>query len=166
MSPEDTVSMNTDGNSPDFRIREAVPGDLPALSAIEQRCFTDPWSERLIRDCLENDSLYRMYAAEDESGIVGYGVLSMVADEAGVDNLAVLPEARRQGIGAALLSRMIFEAGIHGMTWVFLEVRESNAPAIALYERAGFVEVGFRRNYYQNPEEGAKLYTLTLSETE
>ncbi len=149
-----------------MRIREAELQDLPVLHRIEERCFSDPWSRGLIRDCLENSALYRVYAAEDETGILGYSVLSLIADQAGVDNLAVLPEQRRRGIGAALLSRMVSDAGNHGMQWVFLEVRESNASAIALYERAGFIEVGFRKNYYQNPEEGAKLYTLTLSDTE
>ena len=145
-----------------FTIREAEISDLPALAEAEKICFSDPWSEGLIRECLENDSLYRLYLAEDGTGILGYAVISFVADQAGIDNLAVLPWARRRGIGAALLRRMISEARIRDMIWVFLEVRESNVPAISLYERFGFQEVGYRKNYYENPREGAKLYTLTL----
>ena len=179
MMPEETFPAEPDKNEadarifrtedrqlPDFVIREAEERDLAKLHEIEVSCFSDPWSPGLIRECLENSALYRVYAAEDENGILGYSVMSLVADQAGVDNLAVLPAFRRRGIGAALLSKMISEARIHDMAWVFLEVRESNESAIALYERSGFQKVGFRKHYYENPEEGAVLYTLTLYETE
>ena len=153
----------TAGKGGDFWIRAASPEDLPVLSEIEEACFSDPWSIGLIRECLENPSLYRLYAAEDREGVFGYSVMSLVLDEAGIDNLAVLPEHRRSGAGAALLTKMLSDARKLSAKSAVLEVRESNLPAIALYERTGFRQVGFRKNYYDNPTEGARLYSLPLS---
>ena len=96
-------------------------------------------------------------------GVFGYSVMSLVLDEAGIDNLAVLPGHRRSGAGSALLSQMLSDARMLSAESAVLEVRESNTPAIALYERFGFQQVGFRKNYYENPTEGAKLYSLRLS---
>ena len=153
----------TAGKGQTFRVRAASPEDLPVLSKIEKACFSDPWSVVLIRECLDNPSLYRLYAAEDEDGVFGYSVMSLVLDEAGIDNLAVLPGHRRSGAGSALLSQMLSDARMLSAESAVLEVRESNTPAIALYERFGFQQVGFRKNYYENPTEGAKLYSLRLS---
>ena len=153
----------TAGKEQTFRVRAASPEDLPVLSKIEKACFSDPWSVVLIRECLDNPSLYRLYAAEDEEGVFGYSVMSLVLDEAGIDNLAVLPGHRRSGAGSALLSQMLSDARMLSAESAVLEVRESNTPAIALYERFGFQQVGFRKNYYENPTEGAKLYSLRLS---
>ena len=153
----------TAGKEQTFRVRAASPEDLPVLSKIEKACFSDPWSVVLIRECLDNPSLYRLYAAEDEEGVFGYSVMSLVLDEAGIDNLAVLPGHRRSGAGSALLSQMLSDARMLSAESAVLEVRESNTPAIALYECFGFQQVGFRKNYYENPTEGAKLYSLRLS---
>ena len=153
----------TAGKEQTFRVRAASPEDLPVLSKIEKACFSDPWSVVLIRECLDNPSLYRLYAAEDEEGVFGYSVMSLVLDEAGIDNLAVLPGHRRSGAGSALLSQMLSDARMLSAESAVLEVRENNTPAIALYERFGFQQVGFRKNYYENPTEGAKLYSLRLS---
>ena len=153
----------TAGKEQTFRVRAASPEDLPVLWKIEKACFSDPWSVVLIRECLDNPSLYRLYAAEDEEGVFGYSVMSLVLDEAGIDNLAVLPGHRRSGAGSALLSQMLSDARMLSAESAVLEVRESNTPAIALYERFGFQQVGFRKNYYENPTEGAKLYSLRLS---
>ena len=153
----------TAGKEQTFRVRAASPEDLPVLSKIEKACFSDPWSVVLIRECLDNPSLYRLYAAEDEEGVFGYSVMSLVLDEAGIDNLAALPGHRRSGAGSALLSQMLSDARMLSAESAVLEVRESNTPAIALYERFGFQQVGFRKNYYENPTEGAKLYSLRLS---
>ncbi len=153
----------TAGKEQTFRVRAASPEDLPVLSKIEKACFSDPWSVVLIRECLDNPSLYRLYAAEDEERVLGYSVMRLVLDEAGIDNLAVLPGHRRSGAGSALLSQMLSDARMLSAESAVLEVRESNTPAIALYERFGFQQVGFRKNYYENPTEGAKLYSLRLS---
>ena len=95
----------TAGKEQTFRVRAASPEDLPVLSKIEKACFSDPWSVVLIRECLDNPSLYRLYAAEDEEGVFGYSVMSLVLDEAGIDNLAVLPGHRRSGAGQRFFHR-------------------------------------------------------------
>ena len=116
---------------------------------------------------------YRNYSANDivsvvravhdpESGaLLGYAVLSTVLDEGSLDNIAVAPHARRQGIADALLSALTAFGREH-LTCLMLEVRASNAPAIALYEKHGFAAVGRRKNYYDAPREDAVLMTLTF----
>ena len=100
--------------------------------------------------------------AEGKDGaLLGYAVLSTVLDEGSLDNIAVAPEARRNGIADALLSALTAFGREH-LTCLMLEVRASNAPAIALYEKHGFAAVGRRKNYYDAPREDAVLMTLTF----
>ena len=93
--------------------------------------------------------------------MLGYAVLSVILDEGNLDNIAVARPARRRGVGDALLS-VLTGFGREHLACLMLEVRASNAPAIALYEKHGFAAVGRRKNYYDAPREDAVLMTLTF----
>lgn len=102
--------------------------------------------------------------AEDSTGkVVGFGVLWWGGGEAELANLAIHPQWQGGGRGGDLLDALLAEAGIRGVTRVFLEVRESNAPARALYQSRGFIPVGRRRRYYQKPTEDALVLSLELN---
>ena len=137
---------------------------LPQVAALEKVCFpSDPWSEELFRAALEHPGTTVLLAEGDDSGVLGYAVLSAVLDEGNLDNIAVAPHCRRKGVADALLSALI-QTGRTSLSVLLLEVRASNLPAIALYEKYGFVPVGRRKNYYESPREDALLMTLDFSE--
>lgn len=127
-----------------FRPMQKV--DLPLVAALEQRAYEFPWTEGIFRDCL--DAGYPCWVAESADGLLGYGVLSIGADEAHLLNLCVEPAVQGQGLGRRLLRRMIDLARWHMADRVFLEVRPSNPGAIALYVSEGFGEIGQRPGYY------------------
>ncbi len=145
-----------------LRIVPMTTAHLPSLVALEQICFpADPWSESLYRAALDNPAVAILLAEGKDGALLGYAVLSTVLDEGSLDNIAVAPEARRNGIADALLSALTAFGREH-LTCLMLEVRASNAPAIALYEKHGFAAVGRRKNYYDAPREDAVLMTLTF----
>ncbi len=144
-----------------FRIVPMTAARLPQVAALEQVCFpADPWSENLFRAALENPGA-AVLLAEEDGAVLGYAVLSAVLDEGNLDNIAVAPEYRRRGVADALLGALT-GFGRECLALLTLEVRASNAPAIALYEKHGFRPVGRRRNYYSDPREDAVLMTLTF----
>jgi ribosomal-protein-alanine N-acetyltransferase len=124
-----------------------VPGDLPAVAALERASYPFPWSEGIFRDCLRVGYLCRV--AEVDGAIAGYGVVAMGAGEAHLLNLCVREDLRGRGIGRNMLRLLVERARQAGMEAVFLEVRPSNPKAIALYASEGFVQVGLRKGYYQ-----------------
>ena len=131
---------------------------VPAIAALEARCFpADPWPEDMI-DRLHNRFLLAMEGDE----LLGYGVLSSILDEGSLDNIAAAPEHRQKGVGSALLTEIIRRGREKGLAFITLEVRAGNEPAISLYKKHGFVPVGRRKNYYENPREDAILMTLVL----
>ena len=139
--------------------------DIPRIAELERICFSDPWSEDVLRESLYHP-LYRFVAVKNgESGeLLGYGGMFLTLPEAQIANIAVAPEARRLGVGTMLVRALLAEAASAGAQVVFLEVRESNAGAIALYEKEGFVRAGMRRNYYSNPTENGFIYVLNFTE--
>ncbi len=140
----------------------ATEEHLPQLTALEQICFpSDPWSESVYRAALDNPAVAILLAQGEDGALLGYAVLSTVLDEGNLDNIAVAPEARRNGVADALLSALTAFGREH-LTCLMLEVRASNAPAIALYEKHGFTAVGRRKNYYDAPREDAILMTLSF----
>ena len=135
---------------------------LPAVAALEQRCFpADPWSEALFQAALENPGAAVLLAQGEDGALLGYAVLSTVLDEGNLDNIAVARPARRNGVADALLSALTGFGREH-LACLMLEVRASNAPAIALYQKHGFAAVGRRKNYYDTPKEDAVLMTLSF----
>jgi ribosomal-protein-alanine N-acetyltransferase len=143
-----------------WHIRSAVPTDGAALAALERRCFSDPWSERSFGEALVVSSTFVLVAEGVRGGVAGYFVGHVAVGSAEVLNLAVAPEARRRGLGRELLEAGLLELAARGADEVFLEVRESNLAAQALYRDYGFVEVGRRRDYYTRPRESALVLRL------
>ena len=129
------------------------------IAQLERRCFSDPWSENSIRSELTG-RLSLWVVALDGDTVAGYVGSQSVLGESDMMNVAVAPEYRRQGIAQALILELIRRLAQQGNHSLMLEVRASNAPAIALYEKLGFARVGSRPNYYRNPKEDALLMTL------
>lgn len=129
---------------------------LPALAAIERACFHAPWSENALREELGSGIFL---VAEMNGAAVGYVGCQTVMDEGYITNVATLPEYRRKGVGWSLVGALLSRAWAAGLSFVTLEVRASNAPAIALYEGLGFARVGVRRGFYNAPKEDAVLMT-------
>ena len=123
------------------------------VAEIEKSCFSNPWNETVLEGELKNDCSH-IYVAVENGQAVGYAMLYIVCGEADIIRVAVLPEYRRQGIAEKLLLKS-FE--VNETNEVFLDVRESNAPAIKLYQSLGFVDTGVRKDYYSNPTENAIL---------
>ena len=143
-----------------FRIVPMTAAHLPQATALEKVCFpADPWSSKLFRAALDNPHTVLLLAEGEDGGVLGYAVMSAVLDEGNLDNIAVDPRRRRQGVANALLSALT-AIGRTTLSVLFLEVRVSNLPAVALYEKHGFVPVGRRKNYYETPREDALLMTL------
>ena len=134
----------------------AARAHLPEVSTIEQACFSDPWSEASFRQAVDNPAVFFRVATEGAGGpVVGYVVAWFAGGEGEIANVAVAPSARGRGIGGVLLDAAIAAAGHRGAEALYLDVRESNARARALYDSRGFVEVGRRRRYYRRPAEDA-----------
>jgi [ribosomal protein S18]-alanine N-acetyltransferase len=155
-----------------LQIRLAVREDVPAMHAIEQASFSDPWTEETIRSALSLERM-RVLVAEEWGGeggdsvcrLAGYVVALVVGDEGEIADLAVAPEARRRGLGRALIDRMLADLAELGVRSLYLEVRESNHAARTLYDSRGFRPIGRRRGYYRHPVEDALLLTREIAPT-
>jgi ribosomal-protein-alanine N-acetyltransferase len=150
-------------NAADVAIRSAHAGDLDAIHAIEVASFSDPWKREGFRDLMLGGSA-AVVVAESDGELVGFAVTYVAAGEAEIANVAVAKDARRRGVGRALVDFVISAASAAGATVVFLEVRESNAAARALYAMRGFMEVSRRKQYYEHPREDAVVMRLGLAE--
>lgn len=126
------------------------------VAELEKICFSDPWSENSVASELKN-SLSLWLVAEEEGRVAGYIGSQTVCNETDMMNVAVHPGFRRRGIGEALVNALVEDLKAMESHCLTLEVRASNAPAIALYEKLGFSEIGRRKNYYRNPREDALI---------
>lgn len=144
-----------------YTIADASEGLLPQIQRIEQQSFTVPWTEAMLRMQLEPDSHVFLTASAGEE-VVGYVGMMYVLDEGYISNVAVRPDQRRRGVAEALLTALEARARTLLLSFLTLEVRAGNAPAIALYEKRGYRVAGRRKNYYEKPTEDALLMTLTL----
>src|ERR1700761_286269 len=133
--------------SGELAIRAMREADVAEVIGIERASYQFPWTEGIFHDCLRVAYLCRV-AVQDQR-IVGYAVMSMGAGEAHILNLCVRAQARRAGIGRALIRYLLEQAEGAGMIEAFLEVRPSNAIAMVLYHSLGFEQIGTRRGYYQ-----------------
>lgn len=142
--------MNAILKDPLLKIRPMQPGDVHAVMEIEVRAYEFPWSMVNFEDCLRSGYYCCVYLQGDSC--IGYAVMSVFAGEAQILNICIDPEMQGRGLGRRLLQHLIAEAGRKEADTLFLEVRVSNRAAFALYDSAGFNEVGQRRGYY--PAEG------------
>lgn len=139
--------------------------NIPAVAELEKECFVHPWSEQSIRDYFGNPDAHFFVATDDtengdgKSAVVGYIGSYIVCDEAYITNVAVKKSSRQQGIGTALLEKCVDCAKGCGASFISLEVRISNTPAINLYKRAGFESAGVRPSFYRDPTEDALIMT-------
>ena len=126
------------------------------VAALEKLCFSEPWSENSVAGELKNP-LSLWLVAMDGDCVAGYVGSQSVMGESDMMNIAVAPNYRRQGVAAALVEELVRQLKANGNHCLTLEVRASNAPAIALYEKLGFAQIGRRPNYYRNPKEDALI---------
>ena len=139
-------------------IRDFCAKDALSVALLEQECFSEPWSENAILESFKNDTLFFVF--EEGEKILGYAGLQVVLDEGYVTNIAVTKTARRKGIGRALTQKLILAAEEKGLSFVSLEVRESNSSAISLYDSLGFKTIGKRKKFYKSPTEDALIMTI------
>lgn len=137
-----------------MKIRRMKKEDIREAAQIEREIFSVPWSEQSFYDAIEMEQTIFL-TAEEEGRVAGYLGMYLAADEGEITNVAVHKDCRRRHIGRALLMQALTEAAERGADTIFLEVRCSNAPAIALYEQMGFKICGTRRGFYEKPREDA-----------
>ncbi len=148
-------------------IRKMTVDDVPAVSQLDRLSFSLPWPEHSFRYEVMENRTARCWVAEAEAKqIVAMLVLWLIVDEAHIATIATLPDFRRQGIGARILVEALREAYTDGARWAFLEVREGNKAAQAMYRKFGFRVTGRRPRYYKDNGEDAILMTLDSLEAE
>ncbi len=152
--------------------REGRAEHLSAIDRLERVCFSDPWSEEALRQTLTLPAAFCLtawladenaaspYVSSEPQVLAGYLFSYALPPEGEIANLAVAPECRRRGIGEALLKEGLSRMKEKGCQCFFLEVRETNLAAQALYAKLGFKVMGRRKKYYQNPKEDALLMLL------
>lgn len=136
---------------------------VPQVADLESRSFSTPWSEKSIREELQNEWAM-WYVAQEGDTFFGYIGIQYGLDGGDIMTIATEPEHRGRGIGKALILHVLDIFKEKQLGYLTLEVRPSNAPALALYENLGFLPVGRRKKYYKNPTEDALLLTLDIKE--
>ena len=144
------------------RIVPMAAEHLDEVAELEKICFSDPWSRNLLAESLKDELSAFLVALDDGGYVAGYAGVKVVLDEGYIDNIAVRPDCRRRGVAGQLLQVFLNFAAANRLAFLTLEVRPSNTPAIALYEKYGFRTVGRRKNYYEHPTEDAVIMTRTF----
>ena len=159
----DTQQKNNVKHHP--RLMQNTPEDLNGCAALEKLCFAAPWSadslELLTREGIGVGYVCSQKIPPAETPtVVAYGGMVIAVDEGQITNIAVHPDHRGQGYGLAVTQALIKHAKASRLATITLEVRASNTPAIALYRKLGFAEVGRRKNFYTRPTEDALIMEL------
>lgn len=136
--------------------KRMMPEHVAQVAQLEAMCFSSPWSEKAVSGEVSNPLSLWIVAVEGDK-VVGYVGSQSVLGEADMMNIAVAPESRRKGVAETLVNALISQLKFNDVYCLTLEVRASNAPAIALYEKLNFVQVGCRPNYYTAPKEDALI---------
>jgi [ribosomal protein S18]-alanine N-acetyltransferase len=148
-------------------LRPAVESDLNQIVQIERDSFADPWTEDSFRRLLGGYSaIFHVIGYPPDKKIAGYVIAFSVGEDAELLNVAVEPTFRGRGLAGQMLDAVLIELSGRGVRNAFLEVRESNRAARALYDSRGFTEIGRRRNYYRRPAEDALVMRRTLEVAE
>ncbi len=155
-----------------FFIRRMREEDLPAVRAIETLSFSNPWSDNTFRGEIQNTSISfpmvvvrrpgNPVVADEE--VVAYVIYWQIRDDVQVNNIAVHPACRGLGLGEAMMRYVIAKSRETAVTFLTLEVRQSNTPALTLYKKLGFEIVGTRKSYYTNPDEDAYVMALVFDQ--
>ena len=144
-----------------MRIEKMTSGHLDDVYIIETECFSHPWSRQSLENELNNETSLFLVAKE-ENEVIGYIGMSIVIDEGYIFNVAVRESYRNKGVATALINELVTYGKKNNFSFITLEVRESNLPAISLYSKFGFIKAGERKDYYSNPKENAILLTKYL----
>lgn len=140
-----------------YTIVDMAAEHIPQIALLEKQCFSQPWSEAALTEELSNENSHFLAAVSDE--VLGYIGVQEICGEAYITNVAVFENSRKSGVGRALLRAACDGAESRNCEFITLEVRESNEPAIALYESEGFEKAGIRKNFYSSPIENGVIYT-------
>lgn len=132
---------------------------IAAVAALEQTCFSEPWSAAALAEELDNPHAVFRVAVEGDA-LLGYVGMHHLVDEGFVTNVAVSPAARRRGVARALLADLSAYGKVHNLYRITLEVRVGNTAARTLYESEGYTLDGVRPNFYRAPTEDAAIYSL------
>ena len=143
----------------EYAIRDVGPDDIPQIVEVEKRCFSLPWTAEQLAAQIKNAQHEFIAAISPDGTVLGYVGMMYVLDEGYISNVATDLPWRRQGIADALIGRLCAICEGLRLSFVSLEVRAGNAPAVALYEKHGFAPVGLRKNYYERPREDAVIMT-------
>ena len=151
-------------------IRRMTLEDIPEVVEIENQCFSQPWSEKSFQDSLtREDTIFLVcegsgFADKEDTmtRVAGYIGLYLSFEEASVTNVAVSPSFRKKGYGEALVTAAKEAVREAGAECIFLEVRQSNEPAISLYKKLGFEELGIRKKFYEHPVEDAIIMKVGI----
>jgi [ribosomal protein S18]-alanine N-acetyltransferase len=147
-----------------LKIRAATAVDIPAMVALERQAATAAhWSLQQYEDAFSTSPRRSILAIENSATIQGFLVARATAGEWEIENVVVVADARRRGLASELLGTLLDHVRREKAEAIFLEVRESNLAAHALYEKFGFAETGRRKNYYRDPVEDAIVYRLPLT---
>ena len=138
--------------------------DISQISEIEKECFTTPWTKTQIASFFDNKNNSVYVIRTKNYSVIAYCEISFILDEAYISNIAVKKDYRQIGVGGILLKGIIDISKEKGISFISLEVRESNTSALALYNKYGFVQNGVLKNHYTNPKEDACIMTLFLIE--
>ncbi len=145
-----------------FEISPMMKQDTYSIAEIEKESFSSPWSQAALESELSNESAL-FFVARDSDEVLGYIGMHTVLDECYIANIAVGEKYRRRTVAMKLLLYSIEKARERNCSFISLEVRVSNTPAIALYEKFGFVSMGERKDFYSKPKENALIMTKYLS---
>lgn len=137
-------------------IRKMTVADAEAISKIEEQCFSQPWSKQSFVQAAQDENALFLVACEEDQP-VGYAGMYLSAPEGEITNVAVMEAFRGKGIAKALMRQQQVQSATFGIDRIVLEVRVSNASAIAAYEGTDFVIAGIRKNFYSFPKEDAQI---------
>lgn len=147
-----------------MQILEMAAVHTAQIAALEGEIFSLPWDEPSIRAELSNPLSLWLVAAEG-AGVLGYVGSQTCFEDTDILNVAVRPDRRRRGVAEALLRELEQRLYARGSRQITLEVRASNLPALALYGKLGYAEVGLRKGYYEKPREDARILQKQLVNT-
>jgi len=148
-------------------LRPAAESDLTDIVRIERVCFADPWSEESFRRLLAVEpAIFLVAVFPPDSAVAGYAIAFAVGEDGELLNVAVEPEFRGKGLAGQMVDALLIELSARGVRTAFLEVRESNRAARALYGSRGFTEIGRRKAYYRRPVEDALVMRRVLEVAE